>query len=72
MTLSYIENSESGLACTLIAGLVTDQPALHGLLNKIRDLNLTLIFVRRFTPSTSTVDEVSVIPEPFKGRDDFA
>jgi hypothetical protein len=50
MTLTYIDNGESGLACTLIAGPVVDQPALHGLLTKIRDLNLTLISVRRFLP----------------------
>jgi hypothetical protein len=46
MTLSYIENGKSGLACTLITGPVIDQPALHGLLTKIRDLNLILISVR--------------------------
>jgi hypothetical protein len=50
MTLTYIENGESGLACTRIAGPVIDQPALHGLLTKIRDLNLILISVRRFIP----------------------
>lgn len=49
MTLSYIENGESGKTFTLIAGPVIDQPALHGLLAKIRDLNLTLISVRRVT-----------------------
>lgn len=30
-----------------IAGLVTDQAALHGLLGKVRDLGLPLITVRR-------------------------
>jgi len=70
MTLTYIENDESGLPCTLISGPVIDQPALHGLLTKIRDLNLTLISVRRLTPGASTVEEVSVNPEPFKERDD--
>ena len=47
MTLTCVENSEGGETCTLIAGPVMDQPALHGLLTKIRDLNLTLISVRR-------------------------
>ena len=47
MTLTNIKNGESGLACTLISGLVADQAALHGLLARIRDLNLTLISVRR-------------------------
>ena len=32
---------------TVISGLLTDQPALHGLLAKIRDLGLCLISVRR-------------------------
>ena len=36
---------------TLIAGPVTDQAALHGLLAKIRDLNLPLLSVRRLDPS---------------------
>lgn len=47
MTLSNIENGESMGPCTLIRGPVADQPALHGLLTKIRDLSLTLISVRR-------------------------
>ena len=32
---------------TLLRGAVTDQAALHGLLARIRDLNLTLISVTR-------------------------
>jgi hypothetical protein len=32
---------------TVISGLVADQPALHGLLTKVRDLGLCLISVRR-------------------------
>jgi hypothetical protein len=32
---------------TVIRGLLADQPALHGLLTKIRDLGLCLISVRR-------------------------
>ena len=35
---------------TVISGLLTDQPALHGLLAKVRDLGLTLIAVRRLDP----------------------
>ena len=35
---------------TVIAGPVTDQAALHGLLAKIRDLGLTLLSVRRIDP----------------------
>ena len=32
---------------TVICGLIADQPALHGLLTKVRDLGLCLISVRR-------------------------
>jgi hypothetical protein len=32
---------------TVIAGIVPDQAALHGLLTKINDLGLTLVSVRR-------------------------
>jgi hypothetical protein len=35
---------------TLIAGILADQAALHGLLARIRDLNLTLISVNRIKP----------------------
>ena len=35
---------------TVISGLVADQPALHGLLVKVRDLGLCLICVRRLDP----------------------
>ncbi len=54
MTLTYIKNGEDGLAKTQIAGPVIDQPALHGLLTKIRDLNLILISVRQFIPEKGT------------------
>jgi hypothetical protein len=48
MTLEHRKNAETGQDCTLIIGPIADQPALHGLLAKIRDLNLTLISVRKF------------------------
>jgi hypothetical protein len=35
---------------TIITGLVADQPALHGLLIKIRDLGLSLVSVHRIEP----------------------
>lgn len=35
---------------TLIHGLVIDQAALHGLLQKVRDIGLPLISVTRFDP----------------------
>ena len=36
---------------TVISGLITDQPALHGLLAQIRDLGLCLISVRQLDPN---------------------
>lgn len=35
---------------TILTGPVADQAALHGLLNRIRDLNLTLLAVERIEP----------------------
>lgn len=35
---------------TVLSGYVADQAALHGLLNKIRDLNLRLIAVMQSNP----------------------
>jgi hypothetical protein len=37
-------------AVTLLVFALKDQPALHGVLDKIRDLNLKLIFVQREDP----------------------
>lgn len=42
LTITHLPNGE-----TLLSGLVADQTALHGLLNKIRDMNLPLISVER-------------------------
>ena len=41
-------SSEAGE--TILSGPVTDQPALHGVLVKIRDLGMCLISVRRLAP----------------------
>jgi hypothetical protein len=51
MTLKRQENIEVGQDSTLIRGRIVDQPALHGLLAKIRDLNLTLLSVREISLS---------------------
>jgi hypothetical protein len=35
---------------TILSGALPDQPALHGILDKVRDLGLTIITVRRLPP----------------------
>jgi hypothetical protein len=47
MTLTRVENDQRHKGFTTIRGYIPDQPALHGLLDKVRDLNLTLISVQR-------------------------
>jgi hypothetical protein len=46
MQLTHLEGNE-----TLFSGPLPDQAALHGLLERIRDLNLTLISVSTGGPS---------------------
>ncbi len=49
MTINNLENGE-----TLITGPIVDQSALHGLLMKIRHLNMTLISVKQIPPMGCT------------------
>jgi hypothetical protein len=42
---------------TVISGLLADQPALHGLLVKVRDLGLCLISVQRLDPDEAGADQ---------------
>lgn len=42
---------------TLLAGPVTDQAALHGLLRKVRDLGTPLLSVTRVTPDQAGVPD---------------
>ncbi len=43
-------NEDSDHPITVLYGPIFDQPALHGVLNKIRDLNLTLISIKKREP----------------------
>ncbi|MBI5035178.1 MAG: hypothetical protein HZB51_32025 [Chloroflexi bacterium] len=54
LTLTHTDSGD-----TMLAGLVADQAALHGLLAKVRDLNLTLISVNRIEPRELSEDQGS-------------
>jgi hypothetical protein len=47
LKMTYLEENE-----TLLSGSLPDQGALHGLLERIRDLNLKLISVTSGSPPT--------------------
>lgn len=51
LKLTHLEGEE-----TLISGQLPDQAALHGLLERVRDLNLTLI-------SVTSGSQTTVLPE---------
>ena len=51
-----ISNQADGT--TLLTGEVTDQAALHGLLNYVRDLGLVLLSVSQATPATEPDPQV--------------
>ena len=52
LRLTHLDGEE-----TLLSGLLPDQAALYGLLERIRDLNLTLLSVSYGTPSTQKADK---------------
>ncbi len=68
MALKRVDNGESGQMCTLITGPIPDQPALHGLLAKIRDLNLTLISICRINSETKKREETPIDFLPEEGK----
>lgn len=55
MTITLEDNGE-----TQLSGMVADQPALHGLLRKVRDLGMPLISVKRIEPGQT--DESVIKP----------
>lgn len=60
--MSNMEESyeqENGATVTTITGIVRDQAALHGLLERIRDLNLTLLSVACDGPCSQDFDRGS-------------
>ena len=52
LKLAHLEGDE-----TLLSGTLLDQGALHGLLERIRDLNLTLVSVTRGDPPKQDPDK---------------
>jgi hypothetical protein len=52
LKLSYLDGD-----VTVLSGLLSDQAALHGLLERVRDLNLTLLSVTCGAPSTQDADK---------------
>jgi hypothetical protein len=51
LRLTHLEGNE-----TLLSGILPDQAALHGLLERIRDFNLALVSVSCGGPSTQSSD----------------
>lgn len=52
LKLTHLEEDQ-----TLLSGVLPDQAALHGLLERIRDLNLTLISVNTVGPPVQEADK---------------
>ena len=52
LAIGHLETGE-----TLLTGPVADQAALHGLLAKLRDLNLPLISVNRIEPRAGGTEQ---------------
>ena len=53
---------------TILSGPVTDQAALHGLLIRIRDLNLTLLSIERIEPQREMYRMSYKLPSTREGK----
>jgi hypothetical protein len=51
------QTSANGASTTTLTGPIIDQAALHGVLDRIRDLNLKLIAVTEMDPRAHTTGE---------------
>ncbi len=47
LSFRHIAQPKTGLELTVLRGVFRDQPALHGILTRIRDLNLVLVSVTK-------------------------
>jgi hypothetical protein len=67
MSLSVDEDTTT--AQTIIGGYVPDQAALHGLINRIRDLGLTLVSVQRVDEKPGIDEQGDIEDQGGKDRD---
>lgn len=58
-----VERNGRGLSITNLTGTVADQPALHGLLARIRDLGLPLLLVKHLEEGENTLETDQIKPE---------
>jgi hypothetical protein len=54
-----VQELDDGSTC--LRGVLPDQAALHGLLNKIRDLGMTLLLVQQLSSNEERTSSVQVL-----------